>query len=400
MNLALNKNIPLLMLALLFLAACGGNKKETDTESSETDTISAVKDSSAQAALEVAFTPDQYKLAGIETGTIEKRNLSNVIKLNGVIDVEPGSEAIVSAPLGGYLKTAGLLPGQAISKGQVLATIENPEFINMQQDYLESTGRLKFLEQEYNRQQKLREEEVNATKTFQEVESNYRVMQARINGLEQKLASAGIGTSALKKGKITRTANLYAPISGYIKSSNVSIGKYASPTDVLFEIINKNDIHLALNALEKDLGKIQAGQTVKFSSANENKFNRTAKIFLVGKAAGEDKNIAVHCHIEKQDQSGLVPGMYVKAWIESGYEKQYAAPSESIVQLEGKDYLIIQTAQSQKEYTFLLEEIKKGTEQEGYTAITLAQNSKVSSGKVVVKNAFAILAALRNSEEE
>jgi cobalt-zinc-cadmium efflux system membrane fusion protein len=180
----------------------------------------------------------------------------------------------------------------------------------------------------------------------------------------------------------------------------VSIGKYANPTDVLFELINKDDLHLALNALEKDLGKIQVGQIVKFSSANENNFNRTAKIFLVGKSTGDDRIIPVHCHIEKQYENGLLPGMYVKAWIETGTEKQYAAPSEAIVQLEGKDYLILQTGQSSTGYTFKLEEIIKGTEQEGYTAVSLPKSLDIVNTKVVVKNAYAILSALKNSEEE
>lgn len=387
------------MLALLFLAACGNKQQSTDTITT-VDAAANSKDSMSTTAKQIIFTSEQYQLAGIAIGAVEMRNLSNIVKLNGMIDVEPNSLATVSAPLGGYIKTAGLLPGQAVRKGQVLATLENPEFINIQQDYLESKGRLQYLEQEYKRQRKLRDEDVNAAKTFQQVASDYRVMQATINGLEQKLALAGIRTSALQSGKITRTANLYAPISGYIKTSNVNIGKYANPTDVLFEIINKDDLHLALNAFEKDLGKIKVGQTVKFSLANENNFNRKAKVFLIGQSTGDDRIVPVHCHLTNQKDPSLLPGMYVKAWIETGTEKQYAAPSEAIVQLDGKDYLILQTGQSSTGYTFKLEEILKGTEQEGYTAVTMPEGMNIANTKVVVKNAYAILSALKNSEEE
>ncbi|NCI46691.1 efflux RND transporter periplasmic adaptor subunit [Sediminibacterium soli] len=399
MKLAFNKLVPVASAALLFLAACG-NKQTDKKEEAALEETSATVDSTTTITKQITFTSDQYRLAGIETGKIDMRNLSNIIKLNGVIDVEPKSMASVSAPLGGYIKTAGMLPGQAVKKGQVLATIENPQFITMQQEYLESKGRLQFLEQEYNRQQKLREEDVNAAKTFQQVASDYKVMQARIAGLEQQLALAGISRSALQSGKITRTANLYAPISGFIKTSNVNIGKYATPTDILFEIINKDDLHLALNAYEKDLSKIQTGQTVKFSLANENNFNRIAKVFLIGQATGDDRIVPVHCHLTNERSTGLLPGMYVKAWIETGSEKQYAVPSEAIVQLEGKDYVILQTAQSSKEYTFQLEQVKMGVEQEGYTAVIMPQNVDIQKAQVVTKNAYSILSALRNSEEE
>lgn len=394
MNSSNHKHFLIVLSALLLFSACGNKQSAEEKTSSET-----ITDSVATKTNEIIFTPDQYKLAGIETGTIEMRSLSNIIKLNGMIDVEPSNMATVSAPLGGYIKTAGLLPGQAIKKGQVLATLENPEFITLQQDYLESKGRLQYLEQEYQRQQQLREEDVNSAKTFQQVASDYKVMQARINGLEQRLALAGINKAALRGGKISRTANLYAPISGYIKISNVNIGKYVNPTDVLFELINRDDLHLALNAFEKDLDKIKVGQTVKFSLAKENDYNRTAKIFLVGQSTGDDGIIPVHCHFQKQDQSGLLPGMYVKAWIETGTVKQMAAPTDAIVQLEGKDYLILETEHSEKGYKFQLEQVKKGTEQEGYTAITLPDSFDSKTAKIVTKNAYAILSVLKNSEE-
>lgn len=396
MNIQFNTKISVVFLSILFLTACGN--KEAENKELPSETTITEKNKSADLK-QIIFTKDQYNLANIETGKIEMRNLSNIVKLNGVIDVEPRSMATVSAPLGGYLKTAGLLPGEAVKKGQVLATIENPEFIKIQQDYLESLGKLQFLEEEYKRQEKLRTEDINSAKTFQQVKSDYKVMQARVKGFEQQLALAGINKSSAQNGNITRTANLYAPISGFIKVSNKNIGDYVNPQDVIFELVNVNDIHLALNAFEKDLEKIEVGQTVKFSLANEDNFNRTAKIFLVGKSAGEDRIIPVHGRLESQDKKGLLPGMYIKAWVETGADKQNAVPSDAIVKLEGKDYIILQTNETAKGITFQLEQIRTGITQEGYTAINLSDNIKPEGTKIVVKNAYSILSALINLEE-
>jgi len=398
MKIQFNTKNALLILSTLLMVACG-NKDSEKTESSEESSMKKEKPA-ADGTKQITFTKDQYNLAEIETGAIEMRNLSNIIKLNGVIDVEPKSMASVSAPLGGYLKTAGRLPGEAVKKGQVLATIENPEFIQIQQDYLESLSKLQFLEEEYNRQKKLREEDINSAKTFQQVSSDYKITQGRVKAYEQQLALAGISRSSVQNGNITRTANLYAPISGFIKASNVNIGDYVSPQDVLFELVDLNDVHLALNAFEKDLEKLEIGQTVKFSLSDDNTFNRTAEVFLIGKATGSDRMTPVYCHINKEDEKGLLPGMYVKAWLESGTNKQNAIPSEAIVQYQGKDFVILQTQEMESGYTFKLEQVKKGIEQEGYTAITFAEGADVNNFKPVVKNAYSILSALRNSEEE
>jgi len=396
MNIQNNINNSLLILSTLLIVACGNKDSEKMEASSET---SAQGEQTSNGSKQIAFTKDQYNLAAIETGKVEMRNLSNIIKLNGVIGVEPKSMATVSAPLGGYLKTAGRLPGEEVKKGQVLATIENPEFIQIQQDYLESLGKLQFLEEEFKRQEKLRAEEINSAKTFQQVSSDYKVMQARIKGYEQQLALAGISKSSVQKGNITRMANLYAPISGFIKASYVNIGNYVSPQDVLFELVNLDDVHLALNAFERDLEKIEVGQTVKFSLANDTEFNRSAEVFLIGKATGKDRITPVYCHINKEDIKSLLPGMYVKAWVETGNNKQNAVPTEAIVHYEGKDFLIIQTNESGGSYQFELHQVKKGIEQEGYTSISFAENMSIPDGKIVVKNAYSILSALRNSEE-
>lgn len=398
MKIQFNIKISLLVLSTLLIVACG-NK---DSEKAEASEESSMKEEQpvVTGTKQITFTKDQYNLAGIETGAVEMRNLSNIIKLNGTIDVEPESMASVSAPLGGYLKTAGRLPGEAIKKGQVLATIENPEFITIQQGYLESLSRLQFLEEEFNRQKKLREEDINSAKTFQQVSSDYKITQGRVKAYEQQLALAGISRSSVQNGNITRTANLYAPISGFIKASNVNIGDYVSPQDVLFEIVDLNDVHLALNAFEKDLEKLEIGQTVKFSLSDDNTFNRTAEVFLIGKATGSDRMTPVHCHINKENEKGLLPGMYVKAWVESGTNKQNAIPSEAIVQYEGNDFVVLQTEETEDGYTFKLEQVKKGIEQEGYTAITFAEGANVQNFKPVVKNAYSILSTLRNSEEE
>lgn len=192
---------------------------------------------------EVTLTKDQYKMADIQLGQIEKRNLSNVIKASGELDLPPESMVSISAPLGGYVRSTGLLTGKEVRKGQVIAVIENPEFIDIQQEYLESKSRLEFLQLEYKRQEELRKEDVNSAKTFQQVSSELKTMRARMSGLQQKLSLIGINVNSLQAGRISRTSNLYAPINGYVITSNANKGKYVMPTDVLFELGNKSDLH-------------------------------------------------------------------------------------------------------------------------------------------------------------
>lgn len=300
----INKFLFSILTITIVTTACNSKKSEekSETEKVETKDSSAFKDA-------VTLTADQYKVAAIELGKVEMRNLSSVIKVNGVIDVEPQSVVSISAPLGGYVKSAGLLPGQPVRKGQVMAVIENAEFINIQQDYLESKSRQVFLSQELERQKELRREEVNAVKTLQQVTSEYNILNAKISALQQKLSLIGISTKALNAGKISKTSNLYSPINGYVTVSNVNRGKYVQPSDVLFELSNKSDMHLALNVFEKDVRKINAGQPIRFALASETGYNREAKVFLIGKSTEEDGTVPVHAHLTISNDAALFPGI-------------------------------------------------------------------------------------------
>lgn len=347
---------------------------------------------------EVVLTADQYKVAGIELGQVEMRNIGSVIKVNGLIDVPPQNVVSVSAPMGGYLRSAGLLPGQAVRRGQALAVIENAAFIEMQQEYLEAKSRMVFLTQELKRQEELRKEEVNAAKTLQQVSSEYNMLKAKMSGLEQKLSLIGISAKSLASDRISKTSNLYSPINGFVTASNVNRGKYVQPSDVLFELADKSDMHLALQVFEKDVRKLAPGQPIRFALANETDYNRHARVYLIGKAANPDGTIPVHCHLSVLNDPAMLPGMYVKALIETRSDKTTALPVSALVQSEGKDYIFIATDTTQKKYAFKMIPVVKGPEQEGFVAVSLPTNFSLE-GKVVVKGAYSLLSAMKNVEE-
>jgi cobalt-zinc-cadmium efflux system membrane fusion protein len=385
---------------LLILSLAGGLLSACSSRSEENKEQTAAKDSAQPTQPDqIVFTRDQYTLAGVQTGKVELRNIGNTIKTSGMVDVEPASVVVISAPLGGYVKTAGLLPGQPVKKGQLIATLENPEFIDMQQQYLESSSRAGLLQKEYERQQLLRKQDVNAAKTLQQVASDLQVMQSKVSALDAKINMAGINKAALNEGKVLPSGNLYSPITGYVRTSNVNIGRYVNPTDVLFELAKNGELHLALNVFEKDIDQVRVGQAIRFGLGNEPQMNRSATVFLIGQATEENRMIPVHCHLPKSAAKGMLPGMYVKASIEKAGEMAPVLPSEAIVQSEGKDYIFIQTAQTNDQYTFKMIPVRKGLQEENLTQVILPSTFR-NDAVVVTKGAYEVLSALINAGEE
>ncbi len=347
----------------------------------------------------VELTAAQYKSADIQLGKVELRNLSNVIQCNGVLDVPPQNLVSISLPIGGNLKSTELLQGMKVSKGQIIAVFEHPDYVQLQQEYIQAKSALDFSETEYNRQAELNKEQVTSQKSFQKTKADYLSEKALVLGLEKKLEQLGISAAQMEKGNITNTISITSPINGYVTKVNVNIGKYLNPNDVAFEIVDTEHLHAELTVYEKDITKIKTGQTIHFSLPNENGNERGAKVHLIGREISSDRTVRVHGHLDKEDIE-LLPGMYIKARIEVGENKTLSLPEKAIVQNAGKNYIFIKINSKHKdEFAFEMMEVEVGVSENGFTEVMLPKDVSPSAD-VVVNGAYDLLSKLFNSEEE
>ena len=343
---------------------------------------------------------EQYKMAGVVMGAVEMKTLNSTIKANGIITVAPQNAASVCAPLGGFVKSTQLLPGSHVVKGQMLAIIENPEFIELQQNYLESLSRLEFAEGEYNRHKELHKEDVYSDMNLQEVTANYKTLKTQVYALSQKLALIGINAARLSENTISRSITVASPISGFVKSVNVNIGKYVSPTDVMFEIVNSSALNLELTVFEKDITKIAVGQKLRFTLSNDEAKQYTAVITQTGQAILADKTVKVYAKVDKV-AGNILPGMYVNALIETVSNLSTALPAEAVVQFDEKDYIFIferDKKENGNDVTeFKMIEVKRGITENGYTSVILPGDFDSKTARVVISGAYKLMAAKKNA---
>jgi membrane fusion protein, heavy metal efflux system len=349
----------------------------------------------------VELREDQIKLAGIQTGSIEMRSVSKTLKVNGIISVAPQNQATVSMPFGGFIKSTSLLPGQAVTKGQILAVIENQDFVDIQQNYLEARNKLEFAEADYKRHTDLYKDDVYSIQNVQQVTVDYKNLKALVRSLEQKLLLIGINPVQLNEDNISNTVNLVSPLQGFLKTVNVNIGKSVSSTDVLFEIVNSDKLFLELTLFEKDADKVAPGQKIKFYINNESEAHE-AVISQSGKSVSDDKTFRVYATVASNCKNAL-PGMYVNALIEESDTKTTALPSDAVVSFDDKDYIFIfdknkeEAGQPFTEYKII--EVTKGVSSSGYTEIKLPEGFDINTAKVVIKGAYNLLSAKKNAGE-
>ena len=336
---------------------------------------------------------EQIQNAGIKTALPEKKQISEILKLNGKIDVPPQNIVSISVPLGGYLKTTKLLPGTPVRKGEILAVMEDQQYIQLQQDFLTGKARVAFLESDYLRQKELNKSKSSSDKIFQQAQSEYLSQQVMMKSLSEKLRLAGINPDKLSKDNISRSVNIYSPINGYVSKVNVNIGKYVSPTEVLFELINPTDIHLALKVFEKDLDKIKKGQRLLAYTNNTPEKKYECEIILISKDLSMERTAEVHSHFEHYEP-GLLPGMFMNADIELNKRNVLVLPDDAIVTFEEKQFVFTPKGKD----NFEMKQVKTGTSENGFTEIITKENFE--NQPCVVKGAYSILMSLKNKSED
>ena len=377
---------------IVILCISCSEKKMTNNQAKETEIL-------PDDIVEMRF--DQIKLADIDTGSIEMRSLNSNLKVSGKVTVAPQNYATVCAPLGGFVKSTTLLPGISVTKGQVLALIENQEFVDIQKNYLEARSRLEFAEAEYKRHSDLFKQEVYSEKNLQQVTADYKSLKAQVTALEQNLELIGINPAGLTEDNISRIVTLVSPINGYIKTVNINIGKSITPTDILFEIVNTSTLSLELTLFEKDAGKVSKGQKISFFINNETE-EHDAVITQTAKSIDDDKACKVYALVTK-GCNNIMPGMYVNANIETSDNKVPSLPSEAVVSFDDKDYIFIfdrnkeENGNAFTEYRII--EVHKGITDEGYTEVILPEGFDLKNSRIVTKGAYNLLSAKKNAGE-
>jgi cobalt-zinc-cadmium efflux system membrane fusion protein len=368
----------------VMLIACNNKEEKKETVAQEQPEIK-----------ELTLTAEQMVNAGVVVGLAKDTMIHATIKVSGEVDVPPQSMISVSFPLGGYLKSSHLLPGMGVKKGEVIATLEDQSYVQLQQDYLMARARMDFLQADQQRQKELSEQDAASKKTYQQALADYRTQQVLIKSLEEKLRIVGIDPEKLNVNNITRTINLRSPINGFVTKVNVNIGKYVNPADVLFELVDPDDIHAALTVYEKDIMHIKKGMKAWVSLADNNSKKYEVDVILVTRNVSESRGGLVHCHFENANHE-LLPGMFLTGSFELSNQKAFIVPEGAVVRFEGKHFVFIQKGNN----NFEIAEVETGVKENGMIEVKAKEGIDWRTQPLVLQNAYNLLGKLKNASEE
>ena len=391
--------VTILFTIIIAMQSCKSEKKEEETNAVET-TVKADEKTEQPSTTTATLTPEQIKTVGIEFGNIEQKDLTATLKANGVLTVPNNNKANATSLYGGVIKTLNVQIGSYVKKGQVIATIANPQFIQLQEEYLTIGSKIIFAQQELERQKELNEGNAGAKKNLQSAEADIKTLHTRKASLQQQIQLMGINPGSISNSNLRAALVVTSPISGTVSNVFSKIGSYTDVSTPVAEIVDNGSLHLDLNVFEKDLPTLRVGQTIHFTLTNNATKEYDAEVYSIGTSFQNDsKTIPVHATV-KGNKTGLIDGMNITAIVSLNNVTTPAVPNDAIISHEGKDYIfVVAKAAKNGETNFVKSEIVKGISNMGYTAITLV-NEIPQDSKVVTKGTFFVNAKLTNVEEE
>ncbi|MBN8879889.1 MAG: efflux RND transporter periplasmic adaptor subunit [Sphingobacteriales bacterium] len=394
-------SILLISLLGIIQLSCGA-KNDKDT-----NPVEEKKEEQHENGNTATLTNAQIQSIGIQTGVIEEKQLTASIRANGALRVPNQNKASVNSLYSGIVRSLLIQPGNTVKKGEVIATIANPEFIRSQEEYLSISPRIVLAEQEYNRQKELNAGNAGALKNLQAAESDLRTLKTRKAALEQQIELMGINAASLSNGKLISVLSLRTPIGGIVSNVSVKMGSYVDLNTPVAEVVDNSQLHLDLFVYEKDLPKLKNNQSIHFTLTNNPGKEYDAEIYSLGSTfEDESKAVSVHARVNG-DKTGLIDGMNITALISLDKITTPAVPDEAIVTYQGQDYIFIvkdthtESGDHSNEKagdgsTFEKVPIAKGTSEVGYTQITVLKPIPADV-KIVTKGAFFVLAKMTNS---
>ena len=350
----------------------------------------------------IPLSEKQVKAVDLKMGEAQEREMDAMLHVNGSLVLRAQDMGNVSSLLGGIVKNVYVKEGQMVSRGQVVATIENTDVVTLQREYYTAYKESEMARLELDRQKTLASAGAGIKKTLQMSEKNYKVAKANLLGTGRQLQQMGISTKQVAKGKFTTVFPLRAPISGTVSDMQASLGSYADMQTPLMKIRNNHAVECDLNVFEKDIAKVKVGDQVLVSLTNQPGVNVSGRVYGMNQYLNKGtKSVAVHVKLDAKRGAKLFEGMYVSGQIATGRQLCMTLPDKAIVSADGKQYVFALNQQHSKggTYSFSRHEVTTGVSNNGYTEVALCKHLKKGQ-KIVTDNAFYLASLTGDHGEE
>ena len=330
------KNIALIAFATLVTLSCSESKKQSVEDLVASNNLEDIRAKKAELDVQqqqlssqlemleekIRELDPQAKIPLITTFQVTQQLFTHYVELQG--NVSTKKNLVVYPEYSGVLTNVYVTEGQAVSKGQLLARIDDGGLnqqlsqVKIQADLAKTT---------YERQKRLWEQNIGSEIQYLQAKSNYEAQQSAVNQLQQQL-----GKTAVR-----------APFSGTIDDVITDQGRVVAPgQSMLFRIVNLDDMYIETDVPESYLNNIKPGKSVEVDFPVLGKTVLT-KVRQAGNFINPaNRTFKVEVDVPNKDKT-IKPNLTAKIRINDYTNEQAILIPQSIISenAEGQQYVYI-----------------------------------------------------------
>ncbi len=289
----------------------------------------------------IVLSNEQIKHLGIQMAGIKPASNIPLLTAPAKVVVPPAHEQIISAPQAGLVSQLNFAVGDNVKKGEVVAQINSPDLVTLQQGYLQVENQRQLAATNYQRDKNLFAEGVIAQKRWQEARSQYAILESEAKSARQLLQIAGMSEAQLRNltqsGRFSSQLTLFAPLSGVVLEKMVVAGERLNSLSPLYKVANLDELWLEIAVAQEQIAAVHVGDNVAIVNTPI-----SARIALLGKSINlSNQTVTVRAVINERQPPVRAGQTVMIQLIQANDQTAFTVPSTALAQNEGKSYLFI-----------------------------------------------------------
>lgn len=317
------------------------------------------------------LSPEALKNGHVVTDKVQNREVQRVINIEGIVEVPPDNQAIISTQVAGTLEKILVERGQVVKKGETVAELAGVEFQDLQLQYLQWHLRAALAKNLLDRRQSLSESQSLAKRQIWETESQYNAAINERDAAERKLRSLGLSAGVLadiaESHSLVKSLPLRSPIEGIVVRFDKTLGQAVKAQEPIFEIHNLSHVWVEGYLSERDLAQVAIGQPARVRVIADPTFLAVGRVVRSGQVLGDqDRTLPIWVELDSTPQIVLQANMLARITLTLGENPpSLAVPLGAIAREATRSYVFVRDEKGVFERRF----VKTGREDDRYIEI-------------------------------
>jgi membrane fusion protein, heavy metal efflux system len=315
----------------------------------------------------------------LKVDVVKSQSIQRHLTAPAVVEAEPSKLAKITPPVAGKVQRLFVKFGDAVTKGQPLLSMDAPDLVQAQSDFLRAKSSSAQSERTLSRQQDLAAHGIGAKREVEQAQTDRDVARAEVERAEMRLKELKVDT-----GHIGEPLTVRSPIAGRVIDLAVTPGEYKNdPNAVLMTVADLDTIWVTANVQEKDIRRVHKGDDADALFAAYPGESFTGKVLIVADLLDPDTHaIKVRVAFDNPDHR-LKPGMFATVTFASNAASEVVVPSTALVLMGDKSYVFVEEAP----WTFERHAVETA---ESQGAVTIVKSGVTAGTRIVVKDAVLL----------